>query len=238
MAQLNFDARNVDPAQAPQMLPVSDGNGHAVVIVGSQVQPTKGNDGGFLKFDLKIIDGPFVGMGGAWRLNLYNQNQQAVEIAQRQLSAVCHVTGQYVIQDTQQLHNIPFRVLVRLQKKAKAEDPDYTEVYACKDINGNEPGQSGNAGGMPTNQPQGMPGNASQNMPPQNQNSWPSGAPNQPPVNQGMPQPQQPGTGQNPPWGGAPQQQQQPQGTGQPQAGQNWQPNTTAPGNNPPWGNR
>ena len=134
-----FNAQNFDPSQSVGSLPIGR---HPVVIVSSEVKPNKNNDGGYLQLDLKIIDGPMQGTTGAYRLNLYHNNAQTVEIAHRQLSAVCYVTGVFQVNDSSQLHNIPFIIDVAPQKN----DPQYTEVKKVFDMNGNEPGKTGQGG--------------------------------------------------------------------------------------------
>jgi len=136
-----FNAQQYDPSQSVGGLPIGK---HPVVIESSEFKANAKNDGGYLQLNLKIIDGPQTGTIGAYRLNLYHSNQQTVEIAHRQLSAVCHVIGVFNVQDTAQLHNIPFMVEVGPQKN----DPQYTEVKRVYDINGNEPGKAG-AGAAP-----------------------------------------------------------------------------------------
>jgi hypothetical protein len=137
MAQLvsAFNAQQFDPSQSSGQLPVGR---HPVVVDKSEVKATKAGDGGYLELTLKIIDGPQTGTTGAMRLNLYAQSQQASEIAHRQLSAICHAIGQFMINDSAQLHNHPFIVEVSPQKN----DPQYTEVKKILDINGNEPGKA------------------------------------------------------------------------------------------------
>ena len=247
MAQLlqAFNAQQYDPTQGVGGLPVGK---HPVIVESSEVKANSKNDGGYLQLNLKIIDGPSAGSVGAYRLNLYHQNQQTVEIAHRQLSAVCHVVGVFNVQDTQQLHNIPFIVEVDFQKGEEARQKGYTEVKRVFDINGNEPGKAGQ--GQPAAQPQGGFG-----QPAQQPGAW-GGQPAQQPAQQpqqpqggaawGQPaqQPaQQPATapaGNGAPAWGQPQQPaqqpaQQPQGNapawGQQQGG-------AAPAGNAPWGQR
>uniref|UniRef100_A0AAU6W0K9 Single-stranded DNA-binding protein n=1 Tax=Pseudomonas phage Pavpe01 TaxID=3138545 RepID=A0AAU6W0K9_9VIRU len=143
MAQLlqAFDARNVDPTQGVGGLPIGK---HPVMAIKSEVKPTKDNDSGYLQLDLQVIDGPAKGAVGAYRLNLYHSSAQTVEIAHKQLSALCHVTGVFQVQDSQQLHNIPFVVEVGMQKEPNPNK--YTEIKRVFDINGNEPGQGGGNG--------------------------------------------------------------------------------------------
>ena len=179
-----FNAQQFDPTQSAGQLPVGK---HPVKIIDSEVKANSANTGGYLQLTLQIIDGPQTGATGAYRLNIYNQSQQAVDIAHRQLSAICHVLGVFNIQDSAQLHNIPFMIEVGLQKG----DDKYTEVKKVFDIQGNEPGKTG--------QP-------AQNAAPQNGFAQQ----NQAPVQQ-----QQPPQNQTPAWGGgqqAPAQQNQPSG--------------------------
>ena len=257
MAQLiaAFNAQQYDPTQGVGGLPIGK---HPVVVESSEVKANAKNDGGYLQLNLKIIDGPQTGTVGAYRLNLYHSNQQTVEIAHRQLSAVCHVTGVFAVQDSAQLHNIPFLVEVGPQKN----DPQYTEVKKVFDVNGNEPGKAGQgaqqqapAGFAPQQQqapaqqpaqggfgqpqqPQGQPaawGGAPQGQQPQQPANgapaWGGQAPAQQPA-------QQPGPAQGgaPAWGQAPAQQpaQQP---AQPAAA-GWQQGAAPAGGNPPWGQR
>lgn len=195
MAQLiqPFNAQQFDPTQGVGGLPIGR---HPVVIDSSEVKANSKNDGGYLQLNLKVIDGPQQGTMGAYRLNLYNANQQAVEIAHRQFSAVCHVTGVYNVQDSGQLHNIPFVIEVGPQKN----DPQYTEVKKVFDINGNEPGQAGAgaANAQPQGQGQGQPTNQ------QGGGAWGgqqgANAPaNNPPAEQPA---NNQGGGQQPAWGG------------------------------------
>jgi len=140
-----FNAQQYDPTQGVGSLPIGK---HPVIIESSEVKANKANDGGYLQLNLRIIDGPQQGTTGAYRLNLYHSNQQTVEIAHRQLSAICHVIGVFQVTDSSQLHNLPFLIEVGPQKN----DPQYTEVKKVFDMNGNEPGKAG--AGAPAAQPQ------------------------------------------------------------------------------------
>lgn len=245
MAQLiqAFNAQQYDPTQGVGGLPIGK---HPVVVDSSEVKPNKENNGGYLQLNLKIIDGPQTGTVGAYRLNLYHSNQQTVEIAHKQLSAVCHVTGVFMLQDSAQLHNIPFIVEVGPQKN----DPQYTEVKKVFDINGNEPGKAGQ-GQAPAQPaaaaPQGF-GQQQPQQPAQQQAPAAWGAPQGQQAAPQQPQGNAPAWGQAPAqqpaqapaaapaWGNqqqAPAQQQAPQ---QPAAG--WQQGAAPAGANPPWGQR
>ena len=233
MAQLiqAFNAQQYDPTQGGGSLPVGR---HPVIIESSEVKANKANDGGYLQLNLKLIDGPQMGTTGAYRLNLYHSNPQTAEIAHRQLSAICHVIGVFNVQDSQQLHNIPFIVEVGLQKGEEAAQKGYTEVKKVFDINGNEPGKAGQ--GAPAAQPQQQPaaqGGFGQQQPaaqPQgNAPAWGGGQPAQQ-------QPQGAPAGNAPAWGQQPTQQPAAQQPAQ-QAG-GWQQGGGAPAGGAPWGQR
>lgn len=113
------------------------GKGYVGVISESSQENTKDGQGGFLLLILKVIDGPLTGESQPVRLNLHNKEAKAVDIANRQLSAFCHVLNKPAFQDTAELHNIPFKFDVGVQKN----NDKYTEVTALYDINGNEPGK-------------------------------------------------------------------------------------------------
>ncbi len=194
---------------------------YKVVIVNSYGQNSDSGQGGYLAFELTPIEGPFAGQKMTDRLNLHHTNPKVVEIANKQLSAYCHVLGRFQFQQTEELHQIPFIVEVGLQKEPNPNK--YTEVKALFDINGNEPGKAG-SGPQPQSgqqQPQGQP--AAGVQPGGNGGGW--GGQQQPqidsnvgmPGGQGQQQPQQQPQGQGgaPAWGG--------QGQGQPQGDQGQQ---------------
>ena len=238
MAQLlqAFNAQQFDPTQGGGSLPVGR---HPVIIESSEVKANKANDGGYLQLNLKLIDGPQMGTTGAYRLNLYHSNPQTAEIAHRQLSAICHVIGVFNVQDSQQLHNIPFIVEVGLQKGEEAAQKGYTEVKKVFDINGNEPGKAGQ--GAPAAQPQQQPaaqgGGAWGGQPAQQPAAQPQG--NAPAWGGDQPAQQQPQgapAGNAAAWGQQPAQQPAAQQPAQ-QAG-GWQQGGAAPAGGAPWGQR
>ncbi len=121
MALLNgtFDASGVEPAAPMELLPPGR---YVAQIVQSEMQPTKAGDGQMLWLELEVLEGAQRGRKIWDRLNLANRNQQAVEIAQRQLSAICHAVGQIQVSDSEQLHLRP--VLVTL-----AVEPDSRDAH-------------------------------------------------------------------------------------------------------------
>jgi hypothetical protein len=109
-----------------------------VVAISSERKSTKNDpESGMLVFTLRVIDGEHKGFTGEYRLNLWNKNPQAAEIAGRQLSAICHVTGRHVLEtpNASELFNVPFVVQVTPQKS----DDKYTEISGVYDMAGEPP---------------------------------------------------------------------------------------------------
>lgn len=231
-----FDATQVDPAGGTPSFPIGV---HTVVIIASSKQGVKDKPSdGMLVFNMRIIEGENTGFVGAYRLNMWNSNQQSSQIAAQQLSALCHVTGRYQLATDQctELFNIPFKIVVTQQPN----NDKYTQISAVQDMAGNPPTKGS------------LPGAAAPGQQPQ-----PAHAPQQPPPQQ-VPQPQQqtggwtpgPQSPEPPPpagpgsYGAAPaswQQGQQPQQPAQPpqqpqQQGQaSWQQQPPGGGGQPSW---
>ena len=119
MSTLNFNANEVAPAEALEAVPAGKYN---AVIVESEVKPTKSGNGHFLELTLEIIDGEFKGRKVWARLNLDNPNQQAVQIARGELSAICHAVGVMQPKDSVELHNLPLEISVRCKKREDSDE--------------------------------------------------------------------------------------------------------------------
>ena len=142
MAAFAFNTQGITPKfGGGGGLPVGK---HPVIIYNSKLEATNSGTGGKMVLQLEVIDGPAKGSKGDENLTLQHSNPTVVRISSEQLTAICHVVGlPNGFQDTSELHNKPFVVEVAPQK----DKPEYTEVIAVFDMNGNEPGQQG-AGGQ------------------------------------------------------------------------------------------
>ena len=115
MADLRgFDAAQVEPSKSFDPIPAGK---YLAMIVESSMEPTKANDGYFLKLVFQIIEGELKGRQIWARLNLNNQNELAVKIANAELSAVCRAVGVMTPQDSEQLHGLPLVIKVRCKKR-------------------------------------------------------------------------------------------------------------------------
>lgn len=118
-AQLNFDASTVDPRSTFEPIP----NGtYRMHITSSEVKATKDTKGRYLQLVLTVLDGDYKGRQVWERLNIVNSNPTAQDIAQRQLSAICHATGVMKLANSSQLHHIPMLVTV-VVKQSPGYDP-------------------------------------------------------------------------------------------------------------------
>jgi Protein of unknown function (DUF669) len=212
-----FDATQIDPATGQQSFPLGT---LPVVIRSSSKVANKAGTGGILVFQLAVIDGSYKGFTGPHRLNMWNASAQACEIASKELSALCHVTGKFQLADDscRELFNIPFCIIVIPQT---GENAQYTQIASVTDIQGKPPMKGQMPSGPTTQQPQqpqggnpgGWQGGGAPQQPQQPQQLQPTAQPSW----NGQPQPgTTQGPGAQPGWGGQPQQTQQPQQPTQP----------------------
>ena len=133
----NFDATQVEPQGDRSPLPAGE---YRVAIISSEMKPTKNGSGQFLELVLEVLEGQYKGRRLWDRLNLVNQNSQAVEIARSTLSAICHATGKLQPKDSGELHSIPMIARVALRKR-QDNGEDTNEIKGYK--------KTGQSAGMP-----------------------------------------------------------------------------------------
>ncbi|MGE4486334.1 MAG: DUF669 domain-containing protein [Synergistaceae bacterium] len=181
MAQFQFDSNQYEPLGDFQ--PIPEGMYH-VICVNSEIKPTKDGNGSYIELQFKVQGGDYDGRLLFERLNLWNQNEVAVDIANKTLTSICLVTGVSQFNDTNQLHGIPFTIYVTVQP-AKGEYGPSNNIKGYYDVNGikssdiRKASTSSGPGGAP--QPPQGPGGAQQ--PPQP----PAQQYQQPPVQQQQP---------------------------------------------------
>lgn len=103
------DPNNVQGDYTP--LPVGD---YRVHVVDSDMKENTKRNGSYLQLELEVLDGEHAGRKLTERLNIDNPNQQAVDIAQRTLNAICVAIGKLSISDSSELHNIPMIASVKV----------------------------------------------------------------------------------------------------------------------------
>ncbi len=149
MARLDttFDATSVEPSQPFEVIPAGK---YPVHIVASDLKPTSNGAGQYIWLELDILDGEYKGRKIWDRLNVINPNPQAVEIAQRALSALCHACGVMAFTDTEELHWKPILATVRV-RPPKGDYAASNEIRGYSPIGGTVPAASA-AANAPQNQ--------------------------------------------------------------------------------------
>lgn len=127
-----FDPTQIELSQGGQNLPIGM---HTVMIVDSEGKASQNNaSSGYLQFTLEVCDqaSQHFGMRHTFRINLWyvspdgdlTKQGKVIDIANQELAKLCFATVNRPIQDSNELHGIPFKVLIREQKN----NPEYTEV--------------------------------------------------------------------------------------------------------------
>lgn len=142
MVAFRFSARNIEPNRALE--PIPSGN-YPVKIIATENKPTRAGDGSYLEVQMAIQGGEYANRRLFDRLNLDNLNPTAVEIAQKTLSAICHVTGVLDFDRTEQLHDRPFVAVVNKVPRNDQPDVMTNVVKGYKNLDGSDPGFAGQA---------------------------------------------------------------------------------------------
>ena len=127
----NFDATTVAPQTEFQALPSGE---YLMAVTESENKATKDGNGSYLMLTFTVLNAVIpehLGRKIFARLNLNNANPVAVEMAQRELSAICHSVGALKIQDSQQIHDLPMTCKVT-HVPAKGEYAESNKISAYK----------------------------------------------------------------------------------------------------------
>lgn len=121
-----FDATQVAPREDFSPIPVGE---YVVQIIDSDVKPTKSGNGHRLELTFEVMDGEYKGRRVFEGLNLDNPNPKTVEIAQRELSAICHAIGKLQVSDSQELHYKPLVIRVDIEERDGYSPRNVVKAY-------------------------------------------------------------------------------------------------------------
>jgi hypothetical protein len=143
----SFNAHNIAPMTAYE--PIPEGF-YKAIIESHEIKPTAKGDGGFVALKINIAEGEFKGRSIFYRLNLWNPNEKAVEIAQKQLSSICHATGVFILSslaDFNNFRNIPFvvKLVIKTDKGDKGDIVSNEIKLITKDDGSQSLGQTGSS---------------------------------------------------------------------------------------------
>ncbi|WRH62069.1 MAG: DUF669 domain-containing protein [Fuscovulum sp.] len=102
-----YDASNGETMETRDALPAGE---YIASIVKSERKDAKTAGNAYVNVEFEVMEGQAAGRRFWTMLNLWNSNQQAVEIAQRELNSICHAVGKLRVSSSEELHGIPMRV--------------------------------------------------------------------------------------------------------------------------------
>ena len=126
--QANTENNNETSADR-SALPAGD---YLVHIVKSEMKQTKAKNGHYLSLHMQVLSpedkkGRFLFSN----LNLDNPNPVAMEIANKELNSICQACDQEGVEDSEELHQLPFMVTVKVDP-ATAQWPEGNSITAYK----------------------------------------------------------------------------------------------------------
>lgn len=130
MAQFQFNVNDAPAAAAPRNygpLPAGD---YPVVITESDVKATKAGTGQYIELVMQVTDGEYSGRRLWERLNVNNPNKTAEDIAKAALGQLLLAVDVVNMEDTRQLHDVPFVVGVEIDRK----EPERNKIVAYSRI--------------------------------------------------------------------------------------------------------
>lgn len=122
-----FNANSIEPATERGDFPLLPKDKYVAMVTGSEIKPTNDGQNERLIFTFEIIEGEYLGRKLWVGLNLFHSNQKTVEIANREMSAICHAIGVMEPDDSCELHDKPLVISVN-QQFSKFFDKDVNEV--------------------------------------------------------------------------------------------------------------
>lgn len=129
MALLHFNASAIQiEERAPKTYGPLPAGEYEMMIVASTTKATKNGSGSYLELEMQVIGGEHSGRRHWEIFNLNNQSQQAVKIAQEQLAKLCFALGVTHIEDSVEMHDLPFIVTMGIDKK----DPARNVIWGYK----------------------------------------------------------------------------------------------------------
>jgi hypothetical protein len=126
LSAYNFNAEEVEPSSSFDPIPAG---WYQAIISNSEMKATRDGYGEYLSLTLQVIDGQYQNRLVFARLNLKNANDKAVDIARKDLAAICRAVGVMSPQASEELHDIPLMIKVKVR-------PASGDYEASNDIGG------------------------------------------------------------------------------------------------------
>jgi hypothetical protein len=126
MANFVFDATTVEPSAPSGPIPAGTYLAH---VIESDLKQLKSGNGTGLSLTFQILDGEFKNRRVWTNLNVQHTNIEAQKIGQQQLSTLCHLLGVPKLTATEQLHNKPVKIRVKIRQDATYGDKNEVAGY-------------------------------------------------------------------------------------------------------------
>ena len=126
LSSYNFDASTIEPSSSFDPIPAG---WYKAIISASEIKPTRDGYGEYLSLTLQVIEGQYENRLVFARLNLKNANDKAVDIAKKDLAAICRAVGVMSPQSSEELHDKPLMMKVKIR-------PAQGEYEASNDVGG------------------------------------------------------------------------------------------------------
>ena len=133
LSAYNFNAEEVEPSSSFDPIPAG---WYTAIISNSEMKATRDGYGEYLSLTLQIIDGQYENRLVFARLNLKNANDKAVDIARKDLAAICRAVGVMSPQASEELHDKPLMIKVKV-RAASGEYDASNDVAGYKGVDGN-----------------------------------------------------------------------------------------------------
>ena len=112
LSAYNFNAEEVEPSSSFDPIPAG---WYTAIISSSEMKATRDGYGEYLSLTLQVIEGQYENRLVFARLNLKNANEKAVDIARKDLAAICRAVGVMSPQASEELHDIPLMIKVKVR---------------------------------------------------------------------------------------------------------------------------
>lgn len=127
--EINFDSAEVEPLGEYTPIPIDEYMAMITASERKKVADKPQNEYIQLVFD--IVEGEYTGRKVFERLNIVNDNDTAVKIAQQKLSAICRIFSIVKLINTDQLHDKPIIISVGI-RPAKGNFGESNEIKGYK----------------------------------------------------------------------------------------------------------
>jgi hypothetical protein len=121
-----FNASDVEPNEGFTPIPAGE---YQAIIVESEMKATKDRQGKYLQLKLQILNGQHQNRTLFDRLNLFNKNDTAVQIAKGTLSSICRAINVMTPNDSAELHNKPLVIVVKVKSDQNGNPQNEIKGY-------------------------------------------------------------------------------------------------------------